>query len=37
MTDPEWLEKRAKTEENGPLVARISNSFLQPTSFSSVK
>ena len=37
MTDPEWLEKRAGTEVNGPLVASISNTFLQPTSFSAVK
>jgi len=35
--DPEWLSARAKTEENGPIVASISNSFLTPTSFSSVK
>jgi hypothetical protein len=36
-SDPEWLAARAKTEENGPIVAKITNSFLQPTSFSSVK
>ena len=35
--DPEWLSARAKTEENGPIVASISNQFLVPTSFSSVK
>ena len=35
--DPDWLSARAKTEENGPLVASISNQFLTPTSFSSVK
>ena len=35
--DPEWLAARAKTEENGPIVASISNQFLVPTSFSSVK
>ena len=35
--DPEWLSARAKTEENGPIVASITNSFLTPTSFSSVK
>ena len=34
--DPEWLEKRAKTEENGPLISSFSNAFLQPTSFSAV-
>lgn len=37
MVDPEWVEKRAKTEENGALISGYSNSFLQPTSFSSVK
>ena len=36
-TDPEWLEKRAKTEENGPLITHLSSSILQPTSFSAVK
>jgi hypothetical protein len=37
MTDPEWLEKRSKTEENGPLISSFSNAFLQPTTFSSIK
>jgi hypothetical protein len=36
-TDPEWLEKRAKTEQNGPLISSFGNAFLQPTAFSSVK
>ena len=36
-TDPEWLEAKAATERNGPIVARIANSFLQPTAFSSVR
>jgi NIPSNAP len=35
--DPEWLAARAETEKNGPIVASISNSFLAPTSFSSVQ
>ena len=35
--DPEWLKARAETEKNGPIVASITNSFLTPTSFSSVK
>ena len=34
--DPEWLEARAETEKNGPIVASLSNQILQPTSFSSV-
>ena len=36
-TDPEWLEKRAETERNGPLVARITNMFLQPTGYSRIR
>lgn len=35
--DPEWLAVRAETEKNGPIVARVSNQMLAPTSFSSVK
>lgn len=37
MADPEWLAARAETEKNGPIVARVSNQMLAPTSFSSVK
>lgn len=37
QSDPEWIEKRAATEAQGPIVANIVNSFLQPTGFSSVK
>jgi len=37
MADPEWQEKKAKTEENGPIVDYFSNSILQPTAFSAVK
>lgn len=36
-TDPEWLAARAKTEENGAIVANVTNEILAPTSFSSVK
>ena len=35
--DPEWLEKRAASEKDGQIVANITNSFLAPTAFSSVK
>ena len=28
---------RAETEANGPIVARVRNSFLRPTSYSSVQ
>jgi hypothetical protein len=37
MADPEWQAKRAETERDGPIVASITNSFLQPTRFSSVQ
>jgi hypothetical protein len=36
-SDPEWLAKRAETEKDGAIVSTISNEFLVPTSFSSVK
>lgn len=35
--DPEWLAARAKTEENGPIVAHLSSAILQPTAFSAIK
>jgi hypothetical protein len=37
QADREWHTKRAETEKNGAIVARVENSILQPTSFSSVK
>ena len=37
QADPEWLAKRAETEKDGPIVANVSNQFLAPTAFSSVK
>jgi len=37
QADPEWQKKRAETEANGPIVAKIRNEILAPTSFSSVK
>ena len=37
QADPEWNEKRAQTEANGPLVARVRNSILRPTSYSKVQ
>ena len=37
MSDPEWIAKRAETERDGPIVASLANSLLQPTSFSSVR
>jgi hypothetical protein len=37
MSDPEWHAKRAESERDGPIVASLSNAFLAPTAFSSVK
>jgi hypothetical protein len=37
LADPEWLAARAETEKNGPLIASITNQFLAPTAFSSVR
>jgi NIPSNAP len=37
MSDPEWVAARSESERDGPIVASISNSILQPTAFSSVK
>ena len=36
-SDPEWLAARAKTEEHGPIVERIENYMLAPTSYSKIK
>lgn len=36
-TDPAWLEGRAESEKNGPLIQTLSNQFLEPTSFSIVR
>lgn len=37
QADQEWITKRAETEKDGAIVARVANSILQPTTFSSVK
>ncbi|MFN8522370.1 MAG: NIPSNAP family protein [Chloroflexota bacterium] len=37
QADPEWIEKRAASEADGPIVARVRSSILRPTSYSSVK
>jgi hypothetical protein len=34
--DPDWVEARANSEKNGPLVARIESVFLSPTDFSPI-
>ena len=35
--DPEWIAKREASEVDGPIVASIENTFLEPTKFSAVK
>jgi len=37
QADPEMAHQARRNEKNGPIVARVINSFLQPTSFSAVK
>ena len=37
IVDPEWVSKRAESERDGPIIASITNMFLQPTAFSAVK
>jgi hypothetical protein len=37
IADPEWISVRSETEKDGPIVANVANSLLQPTSFSSVR
>jgi hypothetical protein len=37
LKDPEWLEVRRKSEEDGPLEASISNTILSPTEFSRLR
>lgn len=35
--DPEWLAAKARTEEQGPLISHLSNLFLAPTAFSTLR
>ena len=37
IADPEWIAAREETEKDGPIVANLANSILQPTAFSSVR
>ena len=37
QSDQEWQTKRAETEAESPIVARVTNEFLAPTKFSSVQ
>ncbi len=36
-SDPEWLDKRAGTEKDGPLIAKVQSQILQPTDFSAIR
>jgi NIPSNAP len=35
--DPEWIEARALTELDGPIVDTVDSIFMEPTAFSAVK
>ena len=35
--DPEWTAARARTEANGPLVAKVTNMILRPTDYSPLR
>ena len=37
INDPEWVKARDESEKDGPIVANVVSSILQPTSFSSVR
>ena len=37
LKDPEWLEARRKSEQDGPVEATITNTILVPTAFSMVR
>lgn len=37
LKDPEWLDAKRKSEEDGPVEASITNTILVPTAFSMVR
>ena len=37
VQDPEWLKARAETEKDGQIVAKVTNTMLAPTPYSSVR
>ncbi|MCL4766922.1 MAG: NIPSNAP family protein [Hyphomicrobiaceae bacterium] len=37
MADSEWQARRAESEKDGAIIAKVSNQLWQPTAFSSVK
>lgn len=37
QADPEWTDCRRRSEQDGPILASVSNALLAPTAFSSVR
>ena len=37
MSDPEWLQKRAESEKDGPILANVESMILEPTAFSALR
>ena len=37
QSDPEWIRARQESEKDGPLIKRITNILLRPTSYSPLK
>lgn len=37
MADPDWAAARIESEKDGPILANVTNAFLQPTRFSAVQ
>jgi len=37
QSDPAWISARSESEKDGPILANIKSTMLQPTAFSSVK
>jgi hypothetical protein len=37
QADPDWIARRAESEKDRPIVARIENTFLAPTDFSALR
>ena len=37
IRDPEWLEKRAQSEKDGPILANVESMILEPTAFSALR
>ncbi len=37
QADPEWQQKRAESEADGPIIGHVENIFLKPTTYSAVR